>query len=1111
MRLRNKGLLGILFSLALVLSLLPVSVFAEDEEVEETEEAVETVGEVIENETPEEVEEIVEVTGETEEEPGMSLTALAYDGNPYASLVNTTTTVAFNGKMWYIIADNSISATEGSVMLLAADNSFGSSSFAPSGNWSNAYSNSKIKTDLDAMVSTGVFRDVADAIVPVDLSDVSVTGAKLYLLDTNTAKGLPEYIRDCGFSDTGNGAWWLRSAGGNDTSAACMNGSKSIVEYGSTVNHVIGVRPALQLKLSKVVFSSINLIGGANAEPTPSGGSTVQNYFDYGTRSDMTTVTYKAATGYKFPAESAYYTKTNGITVAKTSDTEVTVSGKLDGAAAADITIPDAVSQSAYVWEGSGTDTDPYLISTEEDLRALATAVNGGSSFINTNFKLNADITLTDFWTPIGFSKRANYAAEAQAPYFAGTFDGNGKTITGLSNKVGDNTYTPDASSLKGDEYVYGLFGVVGNGAVIQNLTLSGVDIDTSRSANLKGDSVGAAVGYAFGTATVSGVTVSGSVTAVDAVGGIVGRCYQVDSNIQRTITITDCCADEMTVTATGAKAGGIAGFIGDSNKGHYTIIVTGNSFDGTVSSTTYNSPIAVFGAFMFTDNQGVATPNTSGNQTGNIYNIDENTTNTGKTKLKVASDGTVSMLNPHVHDLTYAAGEGSTSNTITAICSVDDCGLTDNKVTLTISAPTLTVYGQTGEGISEVATLTGLTEFNTASGKTIAITDIKYYKATKSGSDYIKGDALDAAPTDAGNYIAEITVSGVKTSEGEDKSVTAGVGYTISKANPEAAAVTANNRTYDGTKQPLVTVTGEAKGGTMQYALGTDATTAPTTGWGTSIPTGTEIGTYYVWYMVKGDENHIDSAPACVTVTIDKAAPTFTAPKAKTGLVENGKAQELITAGTATGGTMLYALGKDDKTAPDASAFKEAIPSGTNAGTYYVWYMVKGDADHSDSEAACVTVTIDKTGPTPTPTPAPTPSDKVQMYRLYNPNSGEHFYTSSKEEKEMLLKAGWTDEGDGFLAPVESKTPIYRLYNPNVGDHHYTSSTEERDMLVKAGWKDEGIGWYADDAEGMPMYRLYNPNAVTGTHHYTSSEEEQKHLISLGWKDEGIGFYACK
>ena len=94
----------------------------------------------------------------------------------------------------------------------------------------------------------------------------------------------------------------------------------------------------------------------------------------------------------------------------------------------------------------------------------------------------------------------------------------------------------------------------------------------------------------------------------------------------------------------------------------------------------------------------------------------------------------------------------------------------------------------------------------------------------------------------------------------------------------------------------------------------------------------------------------------------------------------------------------------------------------------------------------------------------------------------------------------------------MESKTPIYRLYNPNVGDHHYTSSTEEQEMLVKAGWKDEGIGWYADDAEGMPMYRLYNPNCVgAGSHHYTSNAKEKAHLISIGWKDEGIGFYACK
>ena len=45
--------------------------------------------------------------------PGMSLTALAYDGNPYASLVGTETTVKFNDIDWYIIADNSTAVDYG--------------------------------------------------------------------------------------------------------------------------------------------------------------------------------------------------------------------------------------------------------------------------------------------------------------------------------------------------------------------------------------------------------------------------------------------------------------------------------------------------------------------------------------------------------------------------------------------------------------------------------------------------------------------------------------------------------------------------------------------------------------------------------------------------------------------------------------------------------------------------------------------------------------------------------------------------------------------------------------------------------------------------------------
>ena len=131
-----------------------------------------------------------------------------------------------------------------------------------------------------------------------------------------------------------------------------------------------------------------------------------------------------------------------------------------------------------------------------------------------------------------------------------------------------------------------------------------------------------------------------------------------------------------------------------------------------------------------------------------------------------------------------------------------------------------------------------------------------------------------------------------------------------------------------------------------------------------------------------------------------------------------------------------------------------------------------------------------------------------VTMYRLYNPNSGEHFYTSNSSEISNLVKAGWKNEGRAWRAPIKSKTPVYRLYNPNAGDHHYTTSASEKNSLVKAGWKYEGIGWYSDDAKGTPLYRLYNPNAKAGSHHYTISASEKNALVKAGWKYEGIAWY---
>ena len=135
-------------------------------------------------------------------------------------------------------------------------------------------------------------------------------------------------------------------------------------------------------------------------------------------------------------------------------------------------------------------------------------------------------------------------------------------------------------------------------------------------------------------------------------------------------------------------------------------------------------------------------------------------------------------------------------------------------------------------------------------------------------------------------------------------------------------------------------------------------------------------------------------------------------------------------------------------------------------------------------------------------------------MYRLYNPNSGEHFYTSNKAEKDHLVSLGWRYEGIGWQAPTVSNYPVYRLYNAYGGEHHYTMNVDEKNNLVKLGWKYEGIGWFSadpNDSNSVPLLREYNPNAFSNNHNYTINANEHNWLVSLGWKDEGKAWYATK
>ena len=114
---------------------------------------------------------------------------------------------------------------------------------------------------------------------------------------------------------------------------------------------------------------------------------------------------------------------------------------------------------------------------------------------------------------------------------------------------------------------------------------------------------------------------------------------------------------------------------------------------------------------------------------------------------------------------------------------------------------------------------------------------------------------------------------------------------------------------------------------------------------------------TEYDVVFTPNDANY-NVAECKVKLTVKKAESSVTEePKPKT-LIYSGSAQELVTAGTASGGTMNYALGTDDKTVP-AEGWESSVPTGTDAKTYYVWYKVKGDANHIDSTPKCVSVTI--------------------------------------------------------------------------------------------------------------------------------------------------------
>lgn len=186
-----------------------------------------------------------------------------------------------NGDTWFVIGYNGTgvasnaktATTDGDITLLATGN-MGLTKFDESGNKSNIYADSTLKTKVE---------EIADRLTAVEENAVkerdlatdtyksnspycdgvlttAVDDALMWPLSTNEAYNVDSILRR---TDGGTGRywainnWWLRSPG-PDIFAACVLGNGYVsLTGGDVIDNEFGVRPALNLNLSSILFTSI--------------------------------------------------------------------------------------------------------------------------------------------------------------------------------------------------------------------------------------------------------------------------------------------------------------------------------------------------------------------------------------------------------------------------------------------------------------------------------------------------------------------------------------------------------------------------------------------------------------------------------------------------------------------------------------------------------------------------------------------------------------------------------------------------------------------------------------------------------------------------------------
>ena len=221
--------------------------------------------------------------------------------------------------------------------------------------------------------------------------------------------------------------------------------------------------------------------------------------------------------------EFSYDPATGDVVIAVASFSEIVLYG--DTEAAWDGTVATDFNG------GTGTEADPYIIATAEQLAFFREEVDGGRNFEGKYVKLGANINLGgQLFDPIGFGYDYD-GFMTGGMTFNGTFDGDGHTIYGLYQ----NGWDLDPDKTNYSTYTYsmaggGLFASVVD-ATIKNLTISGADIV------FECVDMGVVVGYAQGNCTFQNINI------IDCTiqnynrytGGVVGECsprYDADGNV---------------------------------------------------------------------------------------------------------------------------------------------------------------------------------------------------------------------------------------------------------------------------------------------------------------------------------------------------------------------------------------------------------------------------------------------------------------------------------------------------------------------------------------------------------------------------------------------------